>query len=77
MRQLQVITCRCGAAFAACAVPDCYTEKDWLKQIRYYSLKGCTVDIKEATSFSFEKCTCVKESKTKDKNQTSLILDIK
>ena len=32
-KKVQVIICKCGAKFAACVEPDCYTDKDWLKNL--------------------------------------------
>ncbi len=52
----------CGKIFAACTVPECYTSKEWLKDVRTYALKGHTVEIAERVKF--EKCTCVEVGKS-------------
>ena len=55
---IQTIECKCGNTFAACAVPDCYTDTKWQKELRKYVNEGCTVSLKEDTSLNFKKCTC-------------------
>lgn len=62
-KQLQTIICKCGAAIAACTVPECYEEADWMKDVRKYSKKGYSIEIKDAGEFSFGKCTCVEQKK--------------
>ncbi len=68
MRQLQVIKCKCGKVFAACQVPECYMEKEWMDELRdYVTNKSCTVDIVLANGNIFEKCQCesLKQDNTK------------
>lgn len=60
-RLIQVIKCKCGKTFAACCEPECYTDKDWQKDVRNYVKKGCTVEMREAGQWNFERCTCVKQ----------------
>jgi len=60
--KIQVITCKCGAQFAACAVPECYTENDWLKSLRKYVQQGCSVDIIDSGTLTLEKCKCKKDN---------------
>lgn len=58
-RKVQLIKCKCGKIFAACIEPDCYTDKVWLKNMRKYVIKGCSVEMASSSkSFRFEKCTC-------------------
>jgi hypothetical protein len=59
-REAQIIKYKCcGKVFAVCMVPECYTEKDWLKNLRKYALRGDTIEVVEAGDFSFGKCECV------------------
>lgn len=70
MAKAQVVICKCGSKFAACVEPNCYTQKEWLKDLRKYVQEGCTVEMIEATEFKFERCKCEKEKI--DVNQTEL-----
>ncbi len=60
----------CGKTFAACMEPLCYTDKEWLKNLRTYVLGGAIVEMVESKDFKFEKCECPK--KVEDPNQLSL-----
>lgn len=62
-RLAQVIVCKCGSKFAACVAPECYTEADWMKDVRKYVKQGCTVEVVEAGSFRFERCKCAELAK--------------
>lgn len=53
----QQVKCQCGAVFAACAVPDCFEDKDWMKSIRQYSKSGCEIIMVE-NGVQFSPCTC-------------------
>ena len=68
-KKAQVIICKCGAKFAACAEPFCYTEKDWQKDLRNYVNKGCTVEVIDCGSFKLESCKC---NETKSVNELKL-----
>lgn len=35
----------CGKIFAACREPECYTDADWLKNLKQYVQKGHTVEM--------------------------------
>ena len=72
MAQVQAIRCKCGNIFAGCRLPECYTEVDWMKEVRVEVKRGCTIEIVDAQSFSFEHCTCKKE--VENKNQTTLAI---
>jgi hypothetical protein len=58
--EIQVIKCKCGKVFAACAQPECFIDKEWLKDLRKYLAGGCAVAMMDANDFRFEKCECVK-----------------
>ena len=61
MKQVQVIKCKCGKVFAMCLAPECYQDAEWMRDIRKYSKKGCTVEIGDSSNFKFEDCTCEKK----------------
>jgi hypothetical protein len=63
MKQVQVIICKCGSIFAACCVPECYQAKHWLNDIRKYSLKGCSIEMRDMGSYEFKRCACDKIEK--------------
>jgi len=66
---IQVIKYKCcGKIFAACTEPECYTEKDWLRDLRKYVLRGDTVEMIEAGTLKFEKCTCKEIPKVEELN---------
>jgi len=70
MDKIQVIKKKCcGAVFAGCCEPECYTDSDWLKDLKKYVKEGCTVETVEKGHFSWGKCECVQE---KDKNKIEL-----
>jgi len=77
---VQTIKCKCGSVFAACTEPECYTEKDWMDNLRDYVLDGCTVELVDRNDFKFEQCKCVMEEEVvdsvefSDPNQTKLEL---
>lgn len=61
MAKSQVIKCFCGKVFAACVVPECYTDKDWLKNLKQYVKQGFEVDLAESKEIEWqtkENCTC-------------------
>jgi hypothetical protein len=50
----------CNTIFAGCVEPYCYTDEDWLKDIKRYVDNGCVVEYVEAgKGLKFEKCKCV------------------
>jgi hypothetical protein len=70
---IQVIKCKCGSIFAASKVPECYQDKEWLKNLRKYSLDSCNVEIIENDkSIQFEKCECGMKEKNSLPNQLNL-----
>jgi hypothetical protein len=48
----------CDKHFAACIVPECYTDKDWLKDLRKYVLAGHEVEMVENGNLKFGDCKC-------------------
>jgi hypothetical protein len=49
----------CQRTFAACAEPECYTDKDWLKNLKEYVNRGDTVEMVESgLGLRLEKCQC-------------------
>ena len=70
---IQVIKCKCGSIFAASKVPECYQDKEWLKNLRDYSLRGCDIEIIEGgKGLQFEKCKCGMKEKDSLPNQLNL-----
>lgn len=76
MDKIQVIKHKCcGAIFSACQEPECYTDKDYLKELRKYVEAGDTVDMVNRGEWEFGECVCVAEGKKfilPDPNQTDL-----
>lgn len=62
----------CNKIYAAAVEPHCYTDKDWIKDVRKYALQGDKIEmIENGTEWKFEKCTCEQEQQA-NKNQTEL-----
>ncbi len=73
MEKCQVIKCKCGAIFAACIAPECYTDSEWLKDVKKYSKEGCEIDTIPKSEFAFGKCSCEMTETKADTNQLWLI----
>jgi len=59
MSKAQIVRCKCGSIVAACTVPLCYEDKDWLKELPKFSKKGYSIDIIDVdSSWTIEKCKC-------------------
>ena len=58
---IQIINCKCGKTFAAEMEPDCYTDKEWLRELTKYVKGGCTVKMVNSGEWQFEKCECKKQ----------------
>lgn len=58
--EAQVIVCKCGSVIAACVAPECFQEKEWMKDVRDYSKKGYTIEMRETGqgNLSLKACTC-------------------
>jgi len=54
----------CGKIFAACYEPDCYTDKDWLKNLKEYVNRGDIVGLTDE-KIQFGKCECNKSKQQK------------
>lgn len=59
--KLQHIICKCGVSIAACRVPECYEDAGWQREMRKYVKRGYTVELIDAGSHKFERCSCKKE----------------
>lgn len=71
---VQVIKCRHGKIFAACWEPECYVDKDWLKELAKYIKGGCTVEMRNCEEWKFdEKCDCNKKVAPKKTSQLTLL----
>ncbi len=72
---VQIIRCKCGSVFAACHEPECYTDDDWIADLKAYVLQGSTVGLVKGTDFKFENCICSKleeQSEQSDINQLKI-----
>jgi len=56
--KIQTIICRCGKTFAACCEPHCYTDNEWLKDLKKYVNEGCSVIMIEHENVKLERCIC-------------------
>ncbi|OBW43523.1 hypothetical protein AB670_00053 [Chryseobacterium sp. MOF25P] len=68
---IQVIKYKCcGNIFAACCEPECYTDMDWLKELKKYVERGNKVEmIPNGGVLQFKRCECEKESKSKEQQK--------
>lgn len=58
---IQVIKCKgCGSVFAACREPECWTDKDWQKDVRDYAKQGHIIGMAERGGWTLDGCTCKK-----------------
>jgi hypothetical protein len=69
----QVVTCSCGATFAACALPYAYEDSEWMRDLRKYSKKGYNISIMNSNEFDMQMCTCSEENT--NPNQLELTLN--
>jgi hypothetical protein len=67
-RKIQVLVCKCGAKYAACVEPYCYTDKDWLKDLKKHIKEGGTVEMSDSESFTIEKCKCNDQNVSNEPN---------
>lgn len=57
---IQVIIYKCcGNVFAACRTPECYTDAEWMKDVRKYAKQGHTVEMAESCVFGDCKCKAI------------------
>lgn len=66
----------CGKIFAACCEPECYTDKDWLKELRKYVLRGDVVETVEMGTFQFGKCECKEVKKVESPDLFSAVVGV-
>jgi hypothetical protein len=60
---IQVVKYKCGCIFAACQEPDCYTDKEWLADLKNYVNRGDKVEMVEIGKLKFSNCDlCNKEA---------------
>lgn len=58
---IQTISCRtCGKTFAACTEPECYTDDEWIADVKKYVKAGHVVKMVEPGTWSLEGCDCDK-----------------
>jgi hypothetical protein len=57
----------CDSIFAACVEPDCYTDRDWLYNLRKYVLRGDIVEMIDSDkgNLIFSKCKCKDDKQIK------------
>ena len=48
----------CGQIFAACMEPECYIDKDWIKNMRDYAIIGHKIEMMESGTVKFGTCKC-------------------
>lgn len=71
----QVLMCKCGAIFAGCVEPYCYTDRDWLKDLRIHVKEGGKVKMVTRDEFAFGDCDCGEAVKGEDLNQIKLFAE--
>ena len=56
----QIIRCPNGHLFAACMEPLCYTDKEWLKDVREYYRRGCKIEMvdPQVVRVQIQHCDC-------------------
>ena len=76
MKKVQIVKYKCcGKVFAACCEPECYIDRDWLKELKKYINRGDIVEIVDRGSFQFGRCECAKlKQSIQGKNQLVLTL---
>ena len=58
---IQIIKCKeCETVFAACTAPECYTDRDWLNNLKKYIKRGDKVEMIGDKSFNLGSCGCRK-----------------
>jgi len=57
-RKAQCIICKCGSVIAACLAPHCFDDKDWMKDVRRYSILGYRIETLNCNDFKFATCIC-------------------
>jgi hypothetical protein len=57
-KQAQVIYCKCGVMLKMCAVPYCYTDIEWKRDVSKYARKGNKIAVTLADEIDVSKCQC-------------------
>lgn len=55
---IQVLYCKCGALYAACSEPDCYTDSSWLNSLPKVIENGGKIEMEEREKVKFTECDC-------------------
>lgn len=67
--KVQIINCRnCGKTFSVWMAPDCYTDDEYLKELKKYSAAGNTIDLVNLGDQKLEGCECDKLSEVAGNN---------
>ena len=64
---IQVVKYKCcGVAFAACCAPECYTDDEWISNLKEYVQRGDIVEMVDSDNIKLSRCTCksIKGKKT-------------
>lgn len=73
MKRIQIIICKCGAKISGCTEPECYTNDEYLKDLKKYIEQGCTVDMVGENDFRFQSCKCDPQKQQNDKNNVEYL----
>ena len=68
----QFIRCRCGQIVAGCAIPLCYTNKDWMNRVRESVFHGARIEYIAAKDVRIKNCTCKRNGESEDPNQLEI-----
>jgi hypothetical protein len=70
---IQVIKCKtCNKIFGACEVPECYIDKDWLKDLRMYVKQGHIVSYVKQGELVFGGCRCLADKKEQSNERNKI-----
>ncbi len=70
---IQIIKYKCcGAVFAACCEPECYTDSEWTRNLKKYVERGDKVEMIENGTLKFGKCECSKDKLNHKQTQIEL-----
>lgn len=68
----QFIKCKCGVIVAGCAIPLCYTNKDWMNKVRDAVMGGAKIEYIPAKDVRIKPCTCKRKGESEDPNQLKI-----
>lgn len=70
-KMAEIIKCKCGNTFAACAVG--YQDEEWRESLREYIQGGCTVEFIKTENLDLGCCDCPKTPEQhRDRSQLKL-----